>query len=417
MPVRPGTAHRDHPADWSGRRITLFLERCHWFTTVWVDGQQVGKGESLSVPHVFDLTDSLTPGDHRLTIRVDNRVLIDVGENSHSVTDHTQTNWNGIVGRLELRATPPVWIDDVQVFPDVAQQAARVHVTIRNRTGSPASVKLHAATSPVQASAAILPAQEVTVAGESAEADVQLSFGAEVRLWDEHKPHLYTLPVQLAGDADDRSADSVRHAARIHGRAAVHAERPADPVSRHAGVLHLPADGLSADGCGVVEDHHPPRQGIRTESHPVSFLVSAGSGFRRSRRTGLLLPDRMRLVGQWRGQRRATERRWTSGCIGKRTASCARTAIIRRSCLLAYGNEPAGPGPQQMGEEYLAKWVTHYKQHAPRQLVTCASGWPYLAESQYHVMHAPLRQHRQFDAQAPETTKDYRQHVARYPSR
>ena len=82
--------------------------------------------------------------------------------------------------------------------------------------------------------------------------------------------------------------------------------------------------------------------------------------------------------------------------------------------LLAYGNEPAGPGPQQMGEDYLATWVTHYKQQAPRQLVTCASGWPYLRESHYHVMHAPLRQHRLFDAQAPETTKDYGQHVARY---
>ena len=126
------------PADWSGQRITLHLERCHWFTTVWVDGQEVGQGESLSVPHVVDLTDSLSAGDHRLTIRVDNRVLIDVGENSHSVTDHTQTNWNGIVGRVELHASRPVWIDDVQVFPNVAQQAARVHVTIRNRTGTPA---------------------------------------------------------------------------------------------------------------------------------------------------------------------------------------------------------------------------------------------------------------------------------------
>lgn len=102
-----------------------------------------------------------------------------------------------------------------------------------------------------------------------------------------------------------------------------------------------------------------------------------------------------------------------SGSIAKRTASCA-YGNHPSFLLLAYGNEPAGPGPQNMGEDYLGKWVTHFKQQAPRQLVTCASGWPYLPESHYHVMHAPLRQHRQFDAQAPETTKDYGQPVARY---
>ena len=82
--------------------------------------------------------------------------------------------------------------------------------------------------------------------------------------------------------------------------------------------------------------------------------------------------------------------------------------------LLAYGNEPAGPGPRNQGETYLADWVNHYKQTAPRQLVTCASGWPYLPQSQFHVMHAPLRQHRVFDRQAPETTKDYSEQVARF---
>ena len=116
-------------------------------------------------------------------------MLIDVGENSHSVTDHTQTNWNGIVGRIELRTSRPVWIDDVQVFPDVVQGTAHVHVTIRNRTGTAAHVKLGAgatcASAPPQSAD-----QEVTITGESLETDVELSFGAEVKLWDEHHPDL-----------------------------------------------------------------------------------------------------------------------------------------------------------------------------------------------------------------------------------
>ena len=40
----------------------------------------------------------------------------------HSVSDAEGSTWNGIVGRIELAATSPVWIDDAQVFPNVARQ-------------------------------------------------------------------------------------------------------------------------------------------------------------------------------------------------------------------------------------------------------------------------------------------------------
>jgi hypothetical protein len=64
-----------------------------------------------------------------VTIRVDNRLDPDIGENSHSVSDHTQGNWNGIVGRIELTATAPVWIGDVRVT------TKRHTATIQGRLG------------------------------------------------------------------------------------------------------------------------------------------------------------------------------------------------------------------------------------------------------------------------------------------
>jgi beta-galactosidase/beta-glucuronidase len=42
----------DIPRDWMGRRIILFLERCHWETKVWVDDNVVGVQDSLCTPHV-----------------------------------------------------------------------------------------------------------------------------------------------------------------------------------------------------------------------------------------------------------------------------------------------------------------------------------------------------------------------------
>ncbi|OQW95826.1 MAG: hypothetical protein BWK77_06805 [Verrucomicrobia bacterium A1] len=118
------------PADWKGRRAILSLERPHWETRVWIDNRCVGTNNALGTPHDHDLG-LLAPGRHTLTLRVDNRMVVDVGENAHSVSDHTQGNWNGVVGRIELRSTPPVWIEDVQVVPDAARKTVRVRVTAR----------------------------------------------------------------------------------------------------------------------------------------------------------------------------------------------------------------------------------------------------------------------------------------------
>jgi len=400
------------PADWSGRRITLFLERCHWFTTVWVDGQDAGKGESLSAPHVFDLTERLEPGVHRLTIRVDNRLAIDVGENSHSVTDHTQTNWNGIVGRLELRCGPPVWIDDVQVFPDIAQQTARVHVAVRNRTGAPAQVKLLASAADT-GDDSISASQEVTVTDQSLETDILLPLGAQTKVWDEHDPRLYSLSVQLSGASSDEwttkfgmrqiAADGTRFTLNnrpIQLRGTLECcifpltGYPSMDVDAWKNIIRRAKEF----GLNHIRFHSwcPPEAAfVAADELGFYFQVECASWANGSASVGNGTP-----LDEW---------------LYRETDRILRAYGNHPSfTLLAYGNEPAGPGPQQMGEDYLAKWVTHYKQQAPRQLITCASGWPYLAESHFHVMHAPLRQHRQFDAHEPETTKDYRAHVARY---
>ncbi len=96
------------PETWRGQRVLLTLERPHWQTQVWIDGKLAGKDNSLSTPHVYDVTQQLSPGQHSLTIGVDNSLdSLDVGVNSHSVSDHTQSAWHGIVGNMELR--PSHW--------------------------------------------------------------------------------------------------------------------------------------------------------------------------------------------------------------------------------------------------------------------------------------------------------------------
>jgi hypothetical protein len=122
--LRLVSAGHRHPRDLAGQAHHALSRTRHWATTVWLDDAEIGTQNSLSTPHLHDLS-AATPGKHQLTIRVDNRYLLDVGRDAHSVTDHTQTNWNGIVGRIELRATDPVWIDGVRLFPECAPSGPR----------------------------------------------------------------------------------------------------------------------------------------------------------------------------------------------------------------------------------------------------------------------------------------------------
>src|SRR5690349_12039005 len=89
------------PISWTNQHVELFLERCRTETMVWVDGKEAGMQNSLVAPHVYDLTKLLSPGKHVISIRVDNRIkAINVGPDSHSLTDHTEGNWNGVIGKI-----------------------------------------------------------------------------------------------------------------------------------------------------------------------------------------------------------------------------------------------------------------------------------------------------------------------------
>lgn len=97
------------PESWSGKHIQLRLERVIWQTDVWLDGQPCGSCDSLATEHRYDLG-TLSPGEHRLTVCVDNRMIHNIGIYGHSYGPETQSRWNGLVGRLELMATDPVYL-------------------------------------------------------------------------------------------------------------------------------------------------------------------------------------------------------------------------------------------------------------------------------------------------------------------
>jgi hypothetical protein len=178
------------PETWRGKRVTLFLERPHWRTEVWIDGRAAGMQDSLSVPHVYEL-EGITPGRHRLTICVDNTYRVEVGRNAHSVTEHTQTNWNGITGRIELQATDPVWIDAVTLYPDAAKRAVRVVADVRNTTGRRVAAELRATAGGAGGSTKV-------DLDRSQKVELTVALPTSAALWDEYVPSLHDLDIVLA---------------------------------------------------------------------------------------------------------------------------------------------------------------------------------------------------------------------------
>lgn len=131
------------PADWKGQVSELFLERVCWQSEIWVDGQPAGKCDSLSTPHRYDLG-ILAPGEHRLTVCVDNRKLYELGCNTHAYHEQSCTIYNGIIGQMELRAHPPLFVFSNQVYADPATGQCELRLVVVNETGAPASATVKA---------------------------------------------------------------------------------------------------------------------------------------------------------------------------------------------------------------------------------------------------------------------------------
>ena len=92
------------PKDWKKKgRVMLFLERTKP-TWVYLDGQLVDSCNFISTPQRYLLPRKLKAGKHLLEIVVDNSkgVPEQIYASSHAYTEDTQTNWNGIIGRMKL---------------------------------------------------------------------------------------------------------------------------------------------------------------------------------------------------------------------------------------------------------------------------------------------------------------------------
>ncbi len=406
------------PSEWKGRRIVLYVERAHWRTRAWLDDTEIGSCDSLSVPHVYEMGAEAGPGRHRLTIRVDNRLLdVDVGVNAHSVSDHTQSNWNGLAGRIELRAGSPLFIENVRVDPDPAGRRVRAVVTIGNATGRPQTGNIVLSARLLNTANALdgtpFYSRFSAPAGRT-EIELVYPLGPDAPLWDEFAPNVYELTAGLRGlrpGLEDEQA--VRFGLRDFKALGTRFTVNGRPVFLR-GTLEcciFPLTGYPSTSVdewkriyGVLKAHGLNHMRFHSWCPPEAAFAAADE-------MGVYLYVECAA--------------WTTVGDGKPIDAW----LYRESerivqaygnhpsfCLMSYGNEPGG----KAADRYLADFVNYWKNKDGRRLYTGAAGWPPLPENDFHVTPEPRIQHwgeglnSILNRKAPQTLFDFRETIGKF---
>ncbi len=376
----------DIPKDWVGQNISLFLERCHWETRLWIDNQEIGMRNSLGTPHIYDLTSKLSAGNHTLTICVDNRTKeIDPGLNSHSISDHTQTNWNGMVGKLVLEARPKLNIRSIQIYPDVQNKRISVKAVVNNPTGQIVKAKLKIDVS----GASDQDAKSSNYILNDGENILSMTYqmGEDCKLWNEFHPNLYKLTAELtnqnSGITDKQEVNFGMREFKAVGKQ-----------------IHI--NGQPTFLRGTLECAIFPKTGYpptTTAEWLRIFNICRAHGLNHMRFHSWCPPDAAFEAADQTGFYLQVEcSSWANSSTTLGDGKPFDKYLYEESqrmvenygnhpsfCMMLYGNEPGGKNQVS----FLTDFVSFWKKRDYRRIYTSGAGWPNLEVNDYLSTPSP----------------------------
>ena len=409
------------PQDFNGKRIFLFLERPHWETTVYINGKRAGIENSLAVAHQYDITDFVNVGSNRISIRVNNDMVVPVGVNSHSVSDHTQSNWNGIAGEISLKTSGQVYIEDVAIFPDVESKKSKVIVSVGNRSGKAFNGRIvvraesHNTDEPLK-----VKGKSIIAASDSGDFQIIIDYpmGDKVQPWSEFSPVLYKLEATLR-DHEGRIIDIRK---TDFGMREFKAEGTRFKINGHPVFLRG-----TLECCIFPLTGYPPTD-IKAWERVLQTCKDYGLNTIRFHswcppEAAFSAADKLGMYfhiecSSWANQgTQLGEGGIIDDYIYREGDRILKAYGNHPSfCMLAYGNEPAG----SKQSEYLGKLLTYWKAKDKRHLYTSAAGWPFIPENEYNLSPEPRIQpwggglKSIINRETPQTMYDYRDVISRY---
>ncbi len=369
------------PRGWNEHDISLLLERCHWESKVWIDQQEIGMCNSLGTPHSYDLPEKLQTGRHTLTIRIDNRIKdIDPGINSHSISDHTQTNWNGIVGALILEARPKLKLQSMKIYPDIRKKSIETRFVLHNGTDESVNAKLL-----LKVSGADHPPsttyQLVLNRGEN-QLDFQYFMGEDVKLWDEFSPNTYTLQAMLTREGSDLS-DTL---SSVFGMRAFEVNEGQIQINGRPAFLRGTLECAIFPGTG-----YPPTDVAEWKR---IFSICRAHGLNHMRFHSWCPPEAAFIAADQSGFYLQVEvSSWANSSTTLGDGAAFDRYVYEESermmeaygnhpswCMMSYGNEPGG----ENYSSFLSEFVDYWKKKDPRRIYVAAAGWPTIDVNDFH---------------------------------
>ncbi|MFD2036294.1 sugar-binding domain-containing protein [Belliella marina] len=408
------------PKDWEGQSIVLFLERPHWETTVWVDGEEFGMQNSLGTPHEVKLGTNLSAGKHTVTVRVDNRVKeINPGLSAHSISDQTQTNWNGIVGKIELRAMPIVAIGNIRLFPEI--NAGNVSAVVDIHNGYPENMDYELTATVYSKEDRKQIGGQIVKSGtvkEQEKLEFVYPMGDDVQYWDEFDPNLYEIDVKLKtafGEQTIQETFGMREFRSEGKQFAINGRPVFLRGTLDCAIFPLTGypptnkddwekifDKIKDHGFNHIRFHSwcPPKAAFEAADKLGMYLQVEASSWTHNVKSGIGTGN---PIDQWL----YAEGEEILKAYGNHPSFV----------MLAHGNEPGGARQ----EEYLSEYVAHFQGLDHTKVYTGGSGWPYTPNADFYL-HSDARLqlwgaglNSRINSQAPNTLFDYNQLVGQFP--
>ena len=151
---------------------------------------KVGTQNSLCTPHIYDITNYLSSGEHVITILVDNTNYPTKG--GHLTSPDTQTNWNGITGKIELQVFDKAYLSDIQVYPNVKDKSVTIKSKVIGADNGVISVSAVSFNSEKEHKV-----EEKDFTFTSNDISITYLLGENALLWSEYEPNLYKLNLNL----------------------------------------------------------------------------------------------------------------------------------------------------------------------------------------------------------------------------
>lgn len=187
------------PSEWKGKQVRMELERVMWESRIFLDGKDISVADALSTPHWHDLG-YLAPGKHKLTIRINNDMMYNIGDKGHVYSEYTQSIWNGVVGRIRLIACEPIRLSNPQVYTQTVSGPCSLYVTdtLINESSRKAQVRITWRLVDRKSETAVFTqvTEQTLQKGENV-LNYKAIMPDGIEWWNDVNPHLYTLEMSL----------------------------------------------------------------------------------------------------------------------------------------------------------------------------------------------------------------------------